>query len=378
MKVLLVNHLLDAMTGGGTAERTFQLARAFAQTGVEPVVLTLDIGLDEMRRRDLRDIKVVALPCIFRRYFLPGPSWRRLKREVAAADVIHVMGHWTLLNALVYFAARGVGRPYVVCPAGSLRAIGRSRWLKALYNRLVGRRVIRNAAAHIAITRDEVAQFTEYGVAPDAVTVIPNGTPIAIDAPPDCHEILVRRGLGSRRFLLFLGRLSYIKGPDLLLEAYARIASEYPDIALVFAGPDDGMLHGLRARAGALRVEERVRLIGYVGGTEKACILAACQFLVIPSRKEAMSIVALEAGAYSKPVLLTDQCGFSEVEQAGGGLVTAADVDSIEHALRQMMADRQRLEEMGMRLRNYVQEHYAWDKAAAEYLAVFRAAGGGH
>ena len=49
-----------------------------------------------------------------------------------------------------------------------------------------------------------------------------------------------RHGLVNRRAILFMGRLSHIKGPDLLLQAFADVAAAIPEYDLVFAGPDDG------------------------------------------------------------------------------------------------------------------------------------------
>ncbi len=372
MKILHVNHLLDSITGGGTAERTHQISRLLAQAGVKCTVLTLDIGMDAARRQEFNDVRILALPCVLRRFFVPQLSWRLLKSEVKAAHVIHIMGHWTLLNALVFLAARSAGRPYVVTPAGALPIIGRSPLLKRLYNLLIGRRIVRCAARHIAITPDEIAHFLDYGVAADKVVIIPNGAPTAVNRPDNCGSFLARHGLGQGKFVLFLGRLAYIKGPDLLLDAFANVAARLPDFDLVYAGPDGGMLSALRAQAAQRGVEERVHFIGYVGGNDKACALQTCTLLAIPSRQEAMSLVALEAAVYGKPVLLTDRCGFNEVAQAGGGWVAAADASSIESALVHMTADPGELALMGARLEAFVRSHYTWDQAATRHVALFQ------
>jgi glycosyltransferase involved in cell wall biosynthesis len=372
MRVLNVNHLLDPISGGGTAERTSQLCRLFAQAGIECTLLTLDIGLTPQRRQELAGVRIVALSCVFRRFFVPQFSWRSLKREVAGAHVVHLMGHWTLLNALVVLAARSAGRPYVVCPAGALAMIGRSRLLKQLYNLLIGRQIIRRASGHIAITQDEIAHFSDYGVTPESVVVIPNGVPSNADRIGDCTGFLARHGLGKRKFVLFLGRLAYIKGPDLLLESFANIANQLPDFDLVFAGPDGGMLPELRQYAAQRGIETRVRFIGYVGGGDKACALQSCALLAIPSRREAMSIVALEAGIHGKPVLLTDQCGFNEVEQVGGGRTASVTSASIASVLLQMAANPEELALMGARLKAFVKQHYTWDQAVAKHLALFQ------
>jgi len=375
MRVLNVNHLLDPVSGGGTAERTLQLCKAFAAAGVECTVLTLDIGMDARRRAEFDGIRVITIPCLLRRFFVPRFSWHALKREVEAADVVHVMGHWTLLNALVFLAARSAGRPYVVTPAGALPIIGRSRLLKRFYNFLVGRRLVRQASGHIAITADEIAHFRDYGVATDRIAVVPNGAPTASNHPVDCDSFLARHGL-KRGFVLFLGRLAYIKGPDLLLEAFGRIMSGIPDSDLVYAGPDDGMLPKLKEQASRRGMDKRVHFVGHVGGDDKACALQNCALLAIPSRQEAMSLVALEAAVHGKPVLLTDHCGFGEVEQAGGGRVAAVDAAALGDALAGMLADPAELQRMGSRLETFVKSRYAWDRAAARHVALFREATG--
>ena len=372
MRVLAVNHLLDPVSGGGTAERTFQLCRALAQAGAECTVLTLDIGIDDRRRAELRGVRLVALPCLSRRYFVPRVSRKRLAQEVAAADVVHLMGHWTLLNALTFLAARRAGKPYVITPAGALAIIGRSRLLKRLYNFLVGDRLVRTASGHIAITSAELPDFAAYGVPPPRVTVIPNGVSPAAARPAGCASFLERHGLARRRFVLFLGRLAYIKGPDLLLEAYAHAAARMPDVDLVYAGPDDGCLAQLKRQAAQLGVDARVRFTGYAGGEDKDCLLHACEFLAVPSRQEAMSIVVLEAGAHGKAALLTDRCGFDEVEQVGGGRVCPATVGALEASLVEMAADPAALERMGGRLAAHVGSHYTWERAAARHAELLR------
>jgi glycosyltransferase involved in cell wall biosynthesis len=370
IRVLAVNHLLDPVSGGGTAERTLQLARALAAAGAQCTVLTLDVGVDDALRARAGKVRIVALPCLLRRYFVPRVSWSRIRSEVEAADVIHLMGHWTLLNALVYRAAKRAGRPYVVCPAGALPIVGRSGLLKRLYNFFIGRRLLARAAGHIAITAGELPDFARYGVPAERVTVIPNGA-AAAERGRDCTGFLERHGLMGRRYLLFLGRLAYIKGPDLLLEAFARAAGRLSGLDLVYAGPDGGMRAELAQEVARRGLEQRVRFVGYIGGADKACALQSCELLVIPSRQEAMSIVALEAGVYGKPVLLTDRCGFDEIEQAGGGRVAAATATALEDALVRLAADPAGLARMGARLEAHVKANYTWERAAARHAQLF-------
>lgn len=77
-----------------------------------------------------------------------------------------------------------------------------------------------------------------------------------------------------------------------------------------------------------------------------------------------MSMVAVEAGIRGKPVLITDQCGFDELESSGGGLVVEATVAGLAGGLRTLMRDAGRLAEMGRVLQAYVRDRYTWEWSA--------------
>ncbi len=371
MKILCVNATLDPVSGGGTAERTSQMSRFLARNGAQCKVLTLDIGLDRDRLNALSGVEVIGLKCISERYYLFALPDERIPEAVLWADVIHLMGHWTLINAVVYRESRKHARPYVFCPAGALPIFGRSRLLKTLYNKLIGRRIAQDASACVAIGTNEVEQFLPYGISADRVTVIPNGVDPGEFVAGDPRAFRDKFGIGDAPFVLFMGRLNPIKGPDLLLDAFAKVSQRFPDVRLVFAGPDDGILRALRAAARQPGLDSRVRFLGNVSGADKAGAYRAARLLAIPSRQEAMSIVVLEAGICRTPVLMTDQCGFDGIEEAGGGRIVPASVDGLESGLLYMLADVERLSGMGARLESYTRAHFLWEAAAARYLEAF-------
>ncbi|MEZ5316637.1 MAG: glycosyltransferase [Vicinamibacterales bacterium] len=371
MRILTVNYLLDPVAGGGTAERVAQITRALASTGVDSSVLTMDAGLTPQRRQDLAPAPVTALRTLNRRFSLPFPAWSTVLQRVRAADLVHIVGHWTAINLLAAAAARRCGRPVVVSPAGALRLAGRSRMLKRAYNAAGGVRMIREAAAWIAVSRNELPEYERYGVAARRVTVIPNGVDPKAFAGGDPDRFRRTLGLPGGPFVLFVGRLAWSKGPDLLLDAFGRVARRFPDHHLVMIGTDEGLQASLRATARSLGLAERVHFPGYVGGDDKAGAYHAASLLVIPSRQEAMSIVALEAGASGTPVLLTDRCGFDEVAAIGGGAVTPPTVEGLESAMAGLLSDPAGLAARGGRLRDYVRAHASWRDVAEQHRRVF-------
>lgn len=375
MRILQVNASLDPVNGGGTAGRTVNLSRALSALGTQTSVLTLDMGLEPQVGAGLGGTEVTALRCLNRRFYLPAPARRRIASAVAAADVVHLSGHWTMLNTLAYRAARRAGTPHVVAPAGALSVFGRSARLKRIYNSVVGRKMVRTAAAHIAITDAERSEFAAYGVAPDAVAVIPNGVWAEEFTEPDeaAHrELAIRLGHDPRPFVLFVGRLNPIKGPDLLLAAVAALADQFADVRLVLAGPDEGMGQELQAQVDAAGLHDKVSFLGPIAGKVKVAAYHRAQLLAVPSRREAMSLVALEAGASATPVLLTDSCGFPEVEVAGGGRVVPSTVAGLTDGLADLLSKRARLEAMGHNLQQLIVAEYTWERAARSHLNLYQ------
>ncbi len=369
MKILNVNHLIDLESGGGTAERTVQLSRSLAVEGAEVEVLALDIGVTAARRAALAGIRITAIPCVNRRYFVPRFPWPEIEAAVARADVVQLSGHWTLLNVLVRNACRRLGKPYVFCPAGALRVVGRSQWLKRLYDAVAGIVITRDAEVCIAITDDERADFVRYGVSVEKIEVISNGIDPAeyeMPDPPEADHVI-----RAAPFVLFLGRLNWIKGPDLLLEAYCRVAAATPDVHLVLAGPDGGMLAQLQDAAAVSGFKERIHFPGYLAGKKKQVALRQATLLVIPSRREAMSIVVLEAGIVCTPVLFTDTCGLADFASAGTGTMVPSTVDGLEQGLRAVLADPERACAGAVRLQQRVKSDYLWTRQARRYLALY-------
>jgi glycosyltransferase involved in cell wall biosynthesis len=169
-----------------------------------------------------------------------------------------------------------------------------------------------------------------------------------------------------------MGRLNLIKGPDLLLRAFLLVKDRLPEYHLFFAGPDAGLLSELLASTKKETAEDRVHFLGYVGGIDKSAAYRCAKLLVVPSRQEAMSIVALEAGICGIPVLLTDQCGFSEIRQVDPRLEVPATIEGLSNGLIQLLGDQQVLRDVAPVWQDFVRRRYAWDSIAPQYIKLYQ------
>ncbi|TYO61226.1 glycosyltransferase [Bradyrhizobium hipponense] len=141
--------------------------------------------------------------------------------------------------------------------------------------------------------------------------------------------------LGSRKFLLFLSRIHPKKGCDLLIEAFANVVSDMPDLDLVMAGPDQiGWAEQLKAHAASLGLDERIHWPGMLNGDQKWGAFHGSEAFILPSHQENFGIVVVEALACSKPVLITKKVNiWREIADSGAGLIASDDQNGINSLL---------------------------------------------
>jgi glycosyltransferase involved in cell wall biosynthesis len=147
-------------------------------------------------------------------------------------------------------------------------------------------------------------------------------------------------GVERRRFALFLGRLDRKKGLDLLIEAFGRVASKYPDFDLVIAGPDlRGLQASLTQQAQGCGIGSRLHWPGMLSGDVKIGAYRAAEFFVLPSHQENFGVVVAESLATATPVLITNKVNiWREVEADGAAVVVDDTADDVARGLLAMLA----------------------------------------
>ena len=305
------------------------------------------------------------------------PLAAALDQAVAAADVVHIHSLFLFHVWAAARACRRHGKPYLLRPHGTLDPFIRRR--RRLEKRLLGvvfqDRAIREAAAlHWTAAEEGVlaapATFGARGV------VIPNGLDLAAYARLPEPGGLRRRlpETEGRRIVLFLSRLNFKKGLDLLIPAFARVAAREPDLHLVVAGPDDGMGDAARDWAAANGIADRVSFPGLLSGEAKLEAFRDSACFALPSYSENFGIAVIEAMACGLPVLISDKVNiWREIVAADAGRVATTDIAAVAEGLGTLLADPEAAAAMGARARRFVAAHYDWDEIAVRLEAVYRA-----
>ena len=201
-----------------------------------------------------------------------------------------------------------------------------------------------------------------------------NGVPVhKYDGFIDPAAIKRRYGIGPLDpTVLFSGRLSLQKAPDLLLEAVPGLLRYYPHAKFVFAG--DGHLRaGLENRARQLGVTHATRFLGYRRGGELIELYKACDVVCLPSRNEPFGISALEGWAAGKPVVASQVGGPNEfIWHNVTGLKIYPQADSVGSGLGTLFTNFEWARWMGANGRRAAETRFTWDIIAERTEQCYR------
>lgn len=294
-----------------------------------------------------------------------------------APDLLHLHGLFTWSSQVTRDWRRRTGRPVVVSPHGMLEpwALANSAWKKKLFSWLIERDNLCGTACLHALSDTEAASIRQFGLR-NPIAVLPNGIDLSQlpkPLPRGVFEVLFPVA-GSRRVLLFLGRLHPKKGLPHLLQAWAAVRSEGlgRDWRLAIAGPDQlGHASEIRIQARALGLDEQVFFAGPLQGEQKWAALSAASGFVLPSFSEGFPVAVLEAMAFGLPVLLTRQCNL-DVQALGAGLLCEPTADSVAAQLRSFFSlSETEWGAMGRRGRQAVEARYTWQVIARAVDQVY-------
>lgn len=272
--------------------------------------------------------------------YIPLGLDAHLRRTVADHDLAHLHACHNLPGVIAARRLVGAGVPYVVQPNGTAPRIERRRLAKLLFDRLLGERVLRDAARVIAVTEAERRQLEGLGVEPGRVAVIPNPVDVVeLDGSREPGAFRRRQGLGGGPVVLYLGQLSPRKRVDLVVRAVASMGERAP--TLVIAGGDMGCEAGLRRLVSGLGLGPRTRFAGVLAGRERLKALADADVVVYPSRDEIFGLVPVEALLCGTSVVVSGDCGCGEVIRriGGGQVVEHGSVAALAEAIGAVLRD---------------------------------------
>lgn len=349
MKVLLINHGRNL---GGAEKHPMVLAQQLKLRGHQALFAGPRDGW-AMSQLQGSEIPTFEIPM---RGLLDVISIARLARLLKAEKVDLVNGHTQRGSHYAAWAGRFAG------VASVATAHSPDGWR------------YHDKADHIIAVAEAVkTNLLKHGYGAKKITVVPNGVPDqrpAVDAP----ALDFRRELGFPADAVIAGMVARVverKGQDLALKALA-LQPASSKVHLVIAGPDDtSFAQTLRAMTSDLGLTQRVKFLG--SRADVGEVIKGLDFVLAPSRHEAMSLTLIETACVGRAVIATMVGGNAEVVIHGetGLLVPTEDVAALASAIAALAGDARVRQGMGEAARIRYEQQFHIDTMVDRTIEVY-------
>jgi len=208
-----------------------------------------------------------------------------------------------------------------------------------------------------------------YSIDPAKITVVHN----AVAKHRRLGQLRIQKPF-KEKLVLFLGRITFQKGPDYFVEAAAKVLEKHRDVRFAMAGTGD-MFPRMVERMAELRLGDRFHFAGFVRGIDVERIYAMSDLYVMPSVSEPFGITPLEASVFDVPCIVSKQSGVAEVLE-DAVKVDFWDVDRLASEIEDILTNEKRARTLVERGRETL-KNIQWDQAAGKVLDVYRQLTGG-
>ncbi len=251
---------------------------------------------------------------------------------------------------------------------------------KDIFLKLLGKRILEKAKLIHLITEEEKRHFLQFFPEfEDKIRVVPNGLILSeLEADLTKGDLLKKYPyLKDKKIILFLSRINWIKGHDLLIPAFAKLHSKMKEVHLIIAGKDDGdgYENEVRKLVEEYNLNDSITFAGFVSGIDKLLLLYGSDIFVFPSYSENFGVAVVEAMACGLPVVISDKVGISnEIKANNAGIIVQTNIESIYEGIKRLLKDenlRKTISKNGKRL---VMEYYNIEKVTDKIIEMYEEA----
>jgi len=383
MKVLHVIQYFTSSYGGPSAVCK-DTCKYLAERGHEVVICTtdldypsgkLDVPVNRMLEQDGYKI------CYFSAthgYGLSVQLCEYLLNSIHSFDIVEIHGLYRFPQAITAYISRFKKVPYIVRPHGALDPFlhnqSKHYWLKRIYESLVEFPNI-NSASAIQYTAEEEYRLTRSFNFKPPHFILPLGLDLdQYSKLPKSGEFRKKLGINNEKIILYLGRINFKKGLDILIEATRTIvSSESIKVKLVIVGPDnEGYKSKLIQLTNKLGLQDRVVFTGMLVGQEKLAALIDSDVFVLSSHTENFGVTIIEAMFCMLPVVMSNKVNiWREIQHSGSALITSCESGDVADAISKILDNPKMSQQMGICGRSAVEHTYNWDAIIPKLIDMY-------
>ena len=390
MRVLcVVPSYWPAVQFGGPIFSVHNLNKALVKKSIDVTVYTTNVGLEgKVPTNQVVDIDGVKVNYFtFTKFFefLGVTGWQlsftltnALKKNLKSFDLVHIVGAWNYPIAATAHYCRKYKKPYLITAVGHLYpySLRRKFWKKWFYYHFVTKRDLQGASIIHYTTEDELKKCHSFLNLQNRTIVIPNAIDAAefINLPEKGKLKEQYPALKGKKVILFLGRINWKKGLDLLIRAYSVLLGYRNDIHLLIVGNDEGgYIKKVKKWIKKFGIEDKVTFTGVLIGKEKIAAYVGSDVFVLPSYSENFGMAVVEAMACGVPLIISNQVGIQkDIIEAKAGEVIEAKTEHLVSAIIKLLDNPNISHEMAENAKKLVREKFEIEKVSDEMIDLFR------
>ncbi len=359
MKIAIIIDLFPPKWLAGTEIATYNLAEHLAKRGHEIHVITShDKGLPNfdkengfyIHRLAWPKIRIIGVLSFWLQIFL---KIRTIKPDIVQAQAIN-------MGIPAYITKKILKIPYIIWGRGD------DVYRPGRFIRITTKPILQNANAVLALTEDmrrKLAKGTDH-----EIFVVPNGINLNLFAE---RSLTIVKENGVKK-ILFVGRLSPVKGVQYLIRAMERVLKEIPEAKLILVGEgkEREMLESLSIQ---LDINKSVQFVGIVNHEKVHTFMQQADVFVLPSLSEGFPNVLLEAMACGLPVIATRVGGIPDIimEEENGYLIDEKRPDEISEKLLFLSRNKPITWKISKNNKEKVKK-YNWDNIVSNLEEIYR------
>jgi glycogen synthase len=244
--------------------------------------------------------------------------------------------------------------------------------------------IAQNSDKIVTVSYSMQEDLVKHGWQASKISVVWNGVDTDRYNPVNVQKqdaLAIRQKYGisdDSNMLLFVGRLTWVKGVRNLLQAMPLVLKEYPNTKLVILGKGEEQTDVVETAERLNMKDNVIYRFDFVSERERILHYAAADVCVFPSTYEPFGIVSLEAMAMEKPVVVGAHgvVGFKEQVVNGGtdqtGVhINGQDPSDIAWGIKETMQNPQKAKNWGENGRRRVLEYFTWRKVAEQTIKIY-------
>lgn len=389
MKVALLSSglvPLPPVRGGAVEEYVFQLSRHLRKLNVEAVAVDYtfndnDVGLHDNNGSLILKIRVPRITKAPKKLILQELIFGFKTSELLYGfDVIHANTAW----AGFAVALRHGNRNLIYTCHNGLWPEERVHASERIV-RLVEGYTMRRSRAVIALNKTMMRAIVRKAhVDPRKIFIMPNGVDTEFFKPNiPADDVAKKYGLEGRRVILFVGRVTYVKGVHLLLKAFRELVSKYRDLKLAIVGPltdhfgeaePSQYARALMEYASKVLPKDSYVFTGSVDKETLRKLYSVAYVCVLPSYAEAFGMVLIEAMSSGCPVLGSNAGGIADVIENGiaGLIFKKGDYIDLKEKLEMLVGNEALRKTLSINCREIAEKKYSWGAVATKLRDIYR------